>query len=222
MADSGGRHSIRQRGRHALPEGYPNPPRMRLFPKRRRQMGPGPHQAPASPATTETQDTGPSEARAHFGAFSLPLTTLTDVEVYLVAQTGETIDTLVMQSPHGRRWFTAYAVPRTAPGWAEALEETNTIQALRAGAQAFRARDGVFGRELDATLADGSHITFTTVSGDRWALRVVTRCSLDRAFLETQHTRAVLSQLVMDRGVNAWPAGEGLPLTIPDGWHHNA
>lgn len=179
-------------------------------------MGPGPR-AITTPEAREHALNTPTQTMLDFGSIILPEAALDGYDLSLVSHADSVLDTLLVQSDSGRRAFTVYATPRSG-GWDPGLDEANQRQAIAAGARHMLARRGPYGRELMATLSDGSHVTYTSVLGDRWTMRVVTRSAAEREFIETQRTRHLISQMILDRGGHAWPPGTPLPISVPEGW----
>lgn len=158
-----------------------------------------------------------SDTLVDFGSLALPDNALDGHDVSLVTYSGKTLDTVLIHGGAAARALSVYATPRSG-GWEGSVHHANIAQATAARADEIHCQAGPFGTELTAVLPDRSLLIYTTVTGDRWALRVVTRSSADRKFIETQLTRKLISHSNVKRGDAPWPAGMVLPLTIPRGW----
>lgn len=109
----------------------------------------------------------------------------------------------------------AYAAPRTSGIWDEVRVE---IRTSLANAQSVQELPGAYGTELHARVRtpDGPvDLQFIGIDGPRWMVQAVlqTRVGADPA--EAEPLLASLEGLVVDRGQQAMPVRESLPLRLP-------
>lgn len=161
---------------------------------------------------TEAPDDG--QERLDLGALRIPA--VAGVEIHLQAGPQGQIQQIQLAHGGSRLSLAVFAAPRTEGIWDE-VRETLHRSLVEGGARPETA-EGDYGPELRATLRDGSNSTdvrHVGIDGPRWFVHGV--------FLGTaafQPDRAgplldVLRGLVVDRGVEARPVSEALPLQLP-------
>ena len=173
---------------------------------------------------TEIAEFGPydiSEAPDSAGAPSLDLgalriPVLADVEIQL--ETGPQGEIRLVQLSHGgsRLQLGAFAAPRSEGIWDDVRESLRT--ALTSGGSKPVEVEGEYGIELQARVRDPKgtvEVRHVGIDGPRWFVHGV---FMGAAALDPDRAgplRDVLRGLVVDRGVEARPISELLPLRLP-------
>lgn len=135
--------------------------------------------------------------------------------------TGE-VQSVMLAADEGALELRAFAAPRNGDLWAEVRPQI-AADVSRHGGTATE-REGRFGPELvcqmQVVLPDGSQALQPSriigVNGSRWLLRAT---FLGRPAAEpdsAEDWEDALASVVVHRGTHAMPAGDALPLTLPD------
>jgi uncharacterized protein DUF3710 len=153
-------------------------------------------------------------ARLDLGAMQIP--TIAGVEFQLQAGPDGQIQNVLLAYEDSRLQLVACAAPRTENIWDEFRETLRTSMA-QAGA---RQEDttGDYGPELKARLRDGTStvdIRHVGVDGPRWFVHAI---FVGPAAVDPEKAGPLadaLRGLIVDRGTDARPVGEALPLRLP-------
>jgi hypothetical protein len=163
----------------------------------------------------DVSDAPPHEGgRLDLGALQVPA--VAGVEVHL--QAGPNGHVQAIQLAHGgsRLQLGAFAAPRTEGIWDEIRETLRTT--LQASGAKPQEIEGEYGPELTARVSDGSttvDVRHIGIDGPRWFVHGV---YIGSAALDPERAgplRDVLHGLVVDRGTEAMPVQEALPLRLP-------
>lgn len=154
------------------------------------------------------------QERLDLGALRIPA--IAGVEIQLQAGPEGQIQQVMLVHEDSRLQLGVYAAPRSEGIWGE-LRDTLRTSMAQAGARQEDAT-GDYGPELKARLRDGSStvdIRHVGIDGPRWFVHAV---FIGAAAVDP--TRAgplldVLRGLVVDRGTDARPVSEALPLRLP-------
>lgn len=154
------------------------------------------------------------QERLDLGALRIPA--VSGVEIHLQAGPQGQIQQIQLAHETSRLALAVYAAPRTEGIWDEVRENLRT-QLTGAGAKPETA-DGDYGTELLARVREGAATTemrHVGIDGPRWFLHAVFLG--DAAFKPDQAGPLldVLRGLVVDRGQDARPVSEPLPLRLP-------
>lgn len=161
-------------------------------------------------------DDAPDDDRARLDLGALRIPALPGVEIQL--QAGPQGDIQQIQLSHGasRLQLGVFAAPRSEGIWDEIRE--NLFGALANGGAKPQEIDGEYGVELRARVKEGSGTTdvrHVGIDGPRWFLHAVylgaAAADPDRA----GPLREVMRGLVVDRGTEARPVSEALPMRLP-------
>ncbi|MEU5904786.1 DUF3710 domain-containing protein [Micromonospora sp. NPDC047527] len=147
---------------------------------------------------------------------SLQIPAVAEVEVRVQADPQGVIQQVVLVHGDNALQLGVFAAPRSEGIWDEVREEIRQ-SLLRDGATAQEV-DGEYGPELHAQVRteDGpTHLRFVGVDGPRWMVRGVFqgRVAVDPA--SAGPLAECLDGLVVDRGQEAKPVREPLPLRLP-------
>jgi hypothetical protein len=156
----------------------------------------------------------PTLNRVDLGALQIPA--IAGVEIHLRAGPQGEIQQVLLSYGASRLQLGAFAAPRTEGIWDEVRENLRVALAA-AGAQPVES-EGDYGVELRARVPDengASHVRHFGVDGPRWFVHGIfvgaAATEPDRAGPLLQALRG----LVVDRGSDARPIGEALPLRLP-------
>ena len=153
---------------------------------------------------------------------SLLIAPVPDTELRLqVDEASGAIASVLIAGEEGAIELRAFAAPRDGDLWAEILPQLRADVAQHGGVTA--DREGPWGTELlcqvQVELPDGQAgvqpSRIVGVNGDRWLLRAT---FLGRPAVEPENAaewEAALRTVVVRRGKEAMPKGEGLPLVLP-------
>ena len=152
--------------------------------------------------------------RLDLGGMVLPV--LENVEVRMEANPEGTIQQVVLLHRDSVLQLGVFAAPRTAGIWDEVREEIR--QSLTADKVAVQEIDGPYGTELRArvrTPAGPTDVRFVGIDGPRWMVRALYqgRAAVDAT--EAAPLDACLHNLVVNRGPEAMPVREPIPLRLP-------
>ncbi|GAA3724233.1 DUF3710 domain-containing protein [Plantactinospora mayteni] len=160
-------------------------------------------------------DAPPEAQRLDLGSLHIPA--VQDVEVRVQANPDGVIQQVVLVHGESALQLGVFAAPRTEGIWSEWREEIRT--SLAADGVVAEEVDGEYGTELRARVRtpDGgvADLRFVGVDGPRWMIQGVFqgRAASDLAAAET--LTECLNGLVVDRGQEAKPVREPLPLRLP-------
>ncbi|MFD6566340.1 DUF3710 domain-containing protein [Micromonospora profundi] len=147
---------------------------------------------------------------------SLHIPAVAEVEVRVQADPQGVIQQVVLVHGDNALQLGVFAAPRSEGIWDEVREEIRQ-SLLRDGATAEEV-DGEYGPELHArvTTPDGpTHLRFVGVDGPRWMVRGVFQGPVAVDPASAGPLAECLDGLVVDRGQEAKPVREPLPLRLP-------
>ncbi|MGC4860182.1 DUF3710 domain-containing protein [Micromonospora sp. DT41] len=147
---------------------------------------------------------------------SLHIPAVAEVEVRVQADPQGVIQQVVLVHGDNALQLGVFAAPRSEGIWDEVREEIRQ-SLLRDGATAAEV-DGEYGPELHAqvTTPDGpTHLRFVGVDGPRWMVRGVFQGPVAVDPASAGPLAECLDGLVVDRGQEAKPVREPLPLRLP-------
>ena len=153
-------------------------------------------------------------SRLDLGALRIP--TVAGVDIQLEAAPGGEIQRVQLAYGGSRLQLGAFAAPRTEGVWDEIRAELRT--ALIGGGAKLAEVDGEYGPELQARMGGGQGIVemrHIGIDGPRWFVHGV---YVGAAAVDPDQAgplREALHGLVVDRGVEARPVKEPLPLRLP-------
>ncbi|MGC9666523.1 DUF3710 domain-containing protein [Planosporangium sp. 12N6] len=165
----------------------------------------GPYDVPDAPAGVERLDLG-----------SLQIPAVAGVEVRLQADPNGQIQQVVLVAGENALQVGAFAAPRTEGIWDEVREEIRAQ--LSADGMATEEVDGAYGVELRARVRTPDGVTdlrFVGIDGPRWMVRGVYQGPAAADPAQAGPLAECLEGLVVDRGREAMPAREALPLRLP-------
>lgn len=172
----------------------------------------------ASPPTFGPYDVSEApddkQERLDLGALHIP--TVSGVEIQLQAGPQGQVQQVQLSYGASRLQLGVFAAPRTEGIWDEVRETLRSSLAGR-GARPEEV-DGEYGIELRARVKDGSTTTDVRhigIDGPRWFVHGV---YLGAAAIDPNRAgplRDVVRGLVVDRGIEARPVKEALPLRLP-------
>jgi hypothetical protein len=172
-----------------------------------------PSQAPASGPYDVTDAPGDVE-RLDLGSMQIPA--VAGVEVRVQANPDGDIQQVVLVAGESALQLGVFAAPRTEDIWDEVRDELR--QQLAGDGFAAEEVDGAYGVELRSRVQtpDGvADIRFVGVDGPRWMVRAVYQGPAAAAPEQAGPLAECLTGLVVDRGVEAMPVREPLPLRLP-------
>ena len=164
----------------------------------------GPYDITEAPAGVRRLDLG-----------SLRVPSVTGVQVRVQASPDGTIQRVVLIHGRSALQVAAYAAPRTEPIWDEVRAEIRT--SLFAEGVTAREEDGEYGVELRARVRtkDGPRdVRVVGVDGPRWLVRAEFQGPAAADPGSAPQLIECLHGLVVDRGTEAMPAKEQLPLRL--------
>ena len=165
----------------------------------------GPYDISAAPRGVQRLDLG-----------SLPQPAVDGVEVRVQATPDGQIQQVVLVHGQNALQLGVFAAPRSEGIWDDVREEIR--KSLSADGVAAEEVAGEYGTELRARVRSPEGVTdirFVGVDGPRWMVRAVYqgRAAVDPA--SAGPLDEVMHGLVVDRGIEARPVREPLPLTLP-------
>jgi hypothetical protein len=166
--------------------------------------GAGPYDVSEAPSGVERIDLG-----------SLQIPAVDGVEVRVQASQDGTVQQVVLVHGDSALQLGVFAAPRSAGIWDEVRAE---LRGTLANAQSVRESDGPYGTELRARVRapEGQvDLRFLGVDGPRWMVQALYqgRAATDPA--AAGPLTECLEGLVVDRGKEAMPVREPLPLRLP-------
>ncbi|GIH13786.1 hypothetical protein Raf01_19580 [Rugosimonospora africana] len=206
---NGGRHKKGEdagRGAHRSPAAQPSDDADELV---ERAAGggsrPGPYDITEAPSGVERLDLG-----------SLQIPAVNGVEIRVQANPDGSIGQIVLVHESSALQLGVFAAPRSSGIWDEVREEIRT-QLTSDGAKADEV-GGEYGTELRARIRtpDGpADVRFIGVDGPRWMVRAVYQGPAAADPSAAGPLADCLRELVVDRGREAMPVREALPLRLP-------
>ena len=159
--------------------------------------------------------------RVDLGSLRVPPRQGTELRLQVDENTGE-VQSVMLAAEEGALELRAFAAPRNGDLWSE-IRPQIAADISRHGGTAGE-RQGRFGTELvcqmQVVLPDGTQAMqpsrIVGVNGARWLLRGT---FLGRPAVEPENAgewEDALASIVVHRGTYAMPAGDALPLTLPD------
>ncbi|MDG4792339.1 DUF3710 domain-containing protein [Micromonospora sp. WMMD1082] len=147
---------------------------------------------------------------------SLQIPAVPDVEVRVQADQQGVIQQVVLVHGPSALQLGVFAAPRSEGIWDEVREEIR--QSLLADGAVAQEATGEYGTELHARVRteDGqTDLRFVGVDGPRWMVRAVYQGTAATDPAAAGPLARCLDGLVVDRGVEAKPVREPLPLRLP-------
>jgi hypothetical protein len=222
----GGRHAAedpRRSGRHSRDEHdgsgreeFENPVEQPVRPMRRERTTETPRRQPATAASAgpyDITDAPADQVRVDLGSLQIP--SIEGVEVRVQATEG-VIQQVVLVHGASALQLGVFAAPRSEGIWAEVREEIR--KSLFEDGVAAQESIGEYGPELRARVrsADGlMDLRFIGIDGPRWMLRAVYQGAAAADPSAAGPLGVCLRGLVVDRGRDAMPVREALPLRLP-------
>lgn len=166
---------------------------------------PGPYDISEAPAGVQRLDLG-----------SLQIPAVADVEVRVQANPDGAIQQVVLVHGDNALQLGVFAAPRSEGIWDEVREEIRA--SLFSDGVAAEETEGEYGTELRARVRTPEGLTdlrFVGVDGPRWMVRGVYQGDIATEPSATGPLAEVLAGLVVDRGQEAKPVREALPLRLP-------
>lgn len=117
-----------------------------------------------------------------------------------------------IHTPAGRMTPVAFAAPRQGNLWEESMPEV--IQGMTQDGLKVTQVEGPWGEEVVAE-AGGGTMRVIGVQGNRWMMRMTLASTTDNAEKLAAQAREVLARSFVNRGNDPIPAGNVLPVTIP-------
>jgi Protein of unknown function (DUF3710) len=207
-----GRHShddgARRRGRHAGPDdaGARDPDGVAAGEEHERDevARTGPYDLTEAPTGVERIDLG-----------SLKIPSVNGVEVRVQASQDGVVQQVVLVHGDSALQLGVFAAPRSSGIWDEVRAE---IRKSLANAQSVREVDGAYGPELRARVRTPEGVVdlrFLGVDGPRWMVQALFQGRAAADPSAAGPLTACLEGLVVDRGKEAMPVREPLPLRLP-------
>ncbi|MGC4805525.1 DUF3710 domain-containing protein [Micromonospora sp. DT233] len=147
---------------------------------------------------------------------SLQIPAVADVEVRVQADPQGVIQQVVLVHGESALQLGVFAAPRSEGIWDEVREEIR--QSLFKDGAAAQEAQGEYGPELHARVRTPDGLTdlrFVGVDGPRWMVRAVFQGAAATDPAVAGPLRECLDGLVVDRGQEAKPVREPLPLRLP-------
>jgi hypothetical protein len=207
-ADQGGNDDTGRGGRHARNRTNPGLARDPFFDDETDESLPefGPYDAGDAPSDDLT--------RLDLGALRIP--TVAGVDIQLETAPGGEIQRVQLAHGGSRLQLGAFAAPRSEGVWDEVRAELR--EALTTSGAKFAEVEGEYGPELQARFGNTQgmiEVRHIGIDGPRWFLHGV---YVGAAAVDPDQAgplRDALRGLVVDRGVEARPVKEPLPLRLP-------
>ncbi|GIJ20310.1 DUF3710 domain-containing protein [Micromonospora lutea] len=193
----------RDAGRHALDERAANVPE--TSPSTPVEPARGPYDVTEAPEGVQRLDLG-----------SLQIPAVAGVEVRVQADQQGVVQQVVLVHGQSALQLGVFAAPRSEGIWDEVREEIR--QSLIADGAAVQEAVGEYGTELHARVRNEDGLTdlrFVGVDGPRWMVRAVYQGAAATDPAAAGALAQCLDGLVVDRGVEAKPVREPLPLRLP-------
>jgi hypothetical protein len=194
-----GRHARKEQAGRTGGEADPREDGVEAAPAR------GPHDIAEAPTGVERLDLG-----------SLQIPAVGGVEVRVQADPDGTIQQVVLVHGESALQLGVFAAPRSEGIWDEIREEIRT--SLSSEGVVAEEAEGEYGPELRARVRTDDGLTdlrFVGVDGPRWMVRAVYQGVAASDPASAGPLAEVLDGLVVDRGQEAKPVREPLPLRLP-------
>ncbi|GIJ36259.1 DUF3710 domain-containing protein [Micromonospora sediminimaris] len=196
----------RAAGRHALDERALNVPETAEdVPPTSVEPARGPYDVTEAPDGVQRLDLG-----------SLQIPAVPEVEVRVQADQQGVVQQVVLVHGQSALQLGVFAAPRSEGIWDEVREEIR--QSLLGDGAAAQEATGEYGTELHARVRteDGpTDLRFVGIDGPRWMVRAVYQGAAATDPAAAGPLAVCLDGLVVDRGVEAKPVREPLPLRLP-------
>ncbi|MFU8850682.1 DUF3710 domain-containing protein [Micromonospora sp. SL1-18] len=156
----------------------------------------------------------PDEPRLDLGSLQIPA--VPEVEVRVQADPQGVIQQVVLVHGENALQLGVFAAPRSEGIWDEVREEIR--QSLFNDGAAAQEAEGEYGTELRARVRTPDGLTdlrFVGIDGPRWMVRGVYQGKAATDPVSAGPLARCLSGLVVDRGQEAKPVREPLPLRLP-------
>lgn len=176
-------------------------------------VAPGPTEAAVGPYDSEQSP--PPATRLDLGSLRIP--SVTGVQVRVQANQQGAVQRVMLAHGKSTLHLAAVAAPRSEPLWDEVREEIR--QSLAEQQIAVEEISGEYGTELRATVPgkEGrTDVRFVGVDGPRWLVRADFHGPAARDPERSPQLVECLRGLVVDRGAEAKPAKEPLPLRLSE------
>ncbi|GIJ11243.1 DUF3710 domain-containing protein [Micromonospora andamanensis] len=196
----------RAAGRHALDERATNLP----------ETAAGALSTPVEPARGPYDVTEAPDGVQRLDLGSLQIPAVPEVEVRVQADQQGVVQQVVLVHGQSALQLGVFAAPRSEGIWDEVREEIR--QSLLADGAAAQEVEGEYGTELHAQVRTEDGLTdlrFVGVDGPRWMVRAVYQGAAATDPAAAGPLAHCLDGLVVDRGVEAKPVREPLPLRLP-------
>lgn len=169
----------------------------------------------------DISDAPPGVQRLDLGSLQIPA--VPDVEVRVQANPDGAIQQVVLLQGDSALQLGVFAAPRSEGIWDEVREEIQ--QSLIRDGAAVEETEGRYGIELRARIPGDEGVTdlrFVGIDGPRWMVRGVYQgpAAVDPSLAGP--LAECLAGLVVDRGGEARPVREPLPLQLPRGFGEQA
>jgi hypothetical protein len=170
--------------------------------------------AQAAPGPYDVTEAPPGVERIDLGALQIP--PAEGVEIRVQPNPDGSLQQLVLVHGDSALQLAAFAAPRSAGIWDEVRAEIRA--SLRKDGATVEEVEGDYGAELKARIPgpEGSvDLRFIGVDGPRWMVRAVYQGPAATDPRAAGPLAACLDGLVVDRGQDAMPVREALPLRLP-------
>jgi hypothetical protein len=158
----------------------------------------------------------PPDERGRLDLGALQVPAVAGVEVHLQAGPDGRVQQIVLAHEGSRLQLGAFAAPRSEGIWDEVRETLREM--LQANGATPKEIEGEYGPELTARVSDGSNtvdVRHVGIDGPRWFVHGVYIGNAAQDPAKAGPLRDVLRGLVVDRGKDAMPVQEALPLRLP-------
>ncbi|GIJ28916.1 hypothetical protein Vqi01_40780 [Micromonospora qiuiae] len=173
-------------------------------------------EAPAAPARGPYDVTEAPEGVQRLDLGSLQIPAVPDVEVRVQADQQGVIRQVILVHGRSALQVGVFAAPRSEGIWDEVREEIR--QSLLNDGAAVQEVAGEYGTELHARVRSEDGLTdlrFVGIDGPRWMVRAVYQGEAATNPAKAGPLARCLDGLVVDRGAEAKPVREPLPLRLP-------
>ncbi len=170
--------------------------------------------APAHGPYDVTEAPNDKQERLDLGALRIPA--IAGVEIQLQAGADGQVEQVLLVAGESRMQLGVFAAPRSEGIWAELRGNLRTTLAQTGARQ--EDVTGEYGPELKARIRDGSStvdVRHIGIDGPRWFVHAVFIGAAAADPEQAGPLGEVLRGLVVDRGTEARPVSEALPLRLP-------
>jgi hypothetical protein len=175
----------------------------------------GDEDVPATHGPYDIADAPDGVERLDLGSIKIPA--VPGIEIRVAADPNGQVEQVVLVSGESALQIGAFAAPRTEGIWAE-VREGFRKQFFEEGVAAEEI-EGPYGTELRARVRtpDGlTDIRFVGIDGPRWLVRAIFQGPAATDPEQAGPLAECLRGVVVDRGNDAMPASEALPLKLPE------